>query len=359
MAEETDSGEKTEEPSQYRIDESRKKGEVAYSRELNSVLILTGVLMTLVLCSVYIYEEMGKYIEWLYVQDIKKIYEQEQLKKLFSKTMLVGGKVLFPVFFSAICLGLLSQIMQIGFLYSPEVIQLKFDRLDPIKGAKRLLSMKSVVETIKGVFKFAVVLSIAFYVIKDHLLSFNGFLHSEIAQSMSYGQTIVIQMSLSILMGLLVIALGDFAWQKYSHKQKLRMTKQEVKEESKQRDGNPEVKQRIRQIQREMSRKRMVDDVKTADVIITNPTHISIAVKYDMQTMVAPAVVAKGSDNLAMKIREIAKKHDVPIVENVPVARALYKTVKVGHGVPRTLYKAVAEILAFVFKLKKKKKALS
>jgi flagellar biosynthetic protein FlhB len=133
-------------------------------------------------------------------------------------------------------------------------------------------------------------------------------------------------------------------------------TKQELKQESKEQDGNPEIKQRIRQIQKEMSRKRMIKDVKTADVIITNPTHISIVVKYNSENMVSPMVVGKGADHLAMKIREIAKEHNIPIVENVLLARTLYKTVKVGAPVPRTLYKAVAEVLAFVYKLKKKEK---
>jgi flagellar biosynthesis protein FlhB len=354
-----DAGEKTEEPTQHRIDESRKKGEVASSKELNSVLILTGVLMTLILCSLFIYEELGKYIEWVYMLDAKEFFEGREFKKLFLKTLTITGKVLGPVFFTAMCLGVLSQVMQVGLIFSPEVLQLKFNRVDPIAGFKRLFSMKSIVEAIKGSFKFAVVLSIAYSVIKDNFMAFTGFLHSELSQSMSYGQQIVVQLSLSMLLGLFVVALADFAWQKYSHKQKLRMSKQEIKEESKQQDGNPEIKQRIKTIQREMSRKRMLEDVKTADVIITNPTHLSIAIKYDLQTMVAPSVVGKGADNIAMKMREIAKEYDIPIVENVPVARALYKTVKVGSGVPRTLYKTVAEILAFVYKLRKKQKALS
>src|SRR5690606_1090678 len=152
---------------------------------------------------------------------------------------------------------------------------------------------------------------------------------------------------------------GDYAWEKYSYRKKLMMTRQELKEENKEQNGNPEIKQKIRAIQRQMASKRMMSEIPNADVIITNPTHISIVVKYDAVTMIAPQVIGKGSDHLALKIREIAKKHDIPIVENVPLARALYKTVKEGEGVPRTMYKAVAEILAFVYKLKKKKKAIA
>jgi flagellar biosynthetic protein FlhB len=160
-------------------------------------------------------------------------------------------------------------------------------------------------------------------------------------------------------MALGAVAMLDFAYQKYTYHNKLKQTKQQIKQESKEQDGNPEIKQRIRQIQREMSRKRMIKDVQTADVIITNPTHISIVLKYDSENMVSPMIIGKGQDHLAMKIREIARLHDIPIVENVLLARTLYKTVKVGSPVPRNLYKAVAEVLAFVYKLKKKKKALA
>jgi flagellar biosynthetic protein FlhB len=168
-----------------------------------------------------------------------------------------------------------------------------------------------------------------------------------------------LKLAMSIMLGLAIVAAADFAWEKHAYKEKLKMTKQQVKQEHKEQEGSPEIKNKIRQIQREMANKRMIADVPLADVIITNPTHISIVVRYDGDTMVAPEIIGKGQDHLAMKIREIAKAHNIPIVENVPLARALYKTVKVGEGVPRSLYKAVAEILAFVYKIKKNKKALS
>jgi flagellar biosynthetic protein FlhB len=168
----------------------------------------------------------------------------------------------------------------------------------------------------------------------------------------------MVKLGFSILLGLGIIALADFAWEKWSYRKKMMMTKQEAKEEAKEKDGNPEIRNRIRQIQRQMAQKRMMNDVKKADVIVTNPTHISVALKYDGESMVAPSVMAKGADHLALRIREIAKENDIPIVENIMLARTLYKTVKVGHGVPRTLYKAVAEILAFVYKLRRKQKAL-
>lgn len=354
-----DQGEKTEDPSEHRLEESRKKGEVASSKELASVIILTGALTALTFSSIFIFEVMSEYIEWLYGLDVTKIFSQELGQKIFTRTFIVIGKCVAPIFLTSAALGVISQVMQVGILYAPEVIQLKFDRVNPLSGFKRIFSKKALVEVTKSIFKFTIVLSITYSVINANLTTFVGFLHTEAPEALDFGKYVAIKLALSILLGMLVVAIGDFAWEKYSYKQKLKMTKQEVKEETKQREGNPEVKQKIRSIQRELATKRMMADIPKADVIITNPTHISIVIRYDGETMIAPEVVGKGADHLALKIREIAKEHDIPIVENVPLARALYKTVKVGQGVPRTLYKAVAEILAFVYRLKRKKKALS
>lgn len=354
-----EAGEKTEAPSQHKLDEARKKGDVASSKELNSVLILAGTLSTLVLSSLYIFEIMTEYIEWIYGLDITKAYTEEMGARILKETFIMAGKCIAPVFAVSMTLGIVSQVMQVGILYSPEVLNLKFERVNPISGFKKLFSKKAIVEVIKALFKFSIVLTVTYVVMSDNLSSFTGFLHTELSEAFSYGKTFGLKLSLSIILGLLLVAIGDFAWEKYAYNEKMKMTKQQVKEEHKEQDGNPEVKQKIRTIQREMAQKRMMTDIPKADVIITNPTHISIVVRYDNDVMVAPQVIGKGQDHLALRIREIAKEHDIPIVENVPLARAIYKTVKVGEGVPRSLYKAVAEILAFTYKIKRKKKALS
>lgn len=359
MAEDADNSEKTEEPSQHRIDESRKKGEVASSKELNSVLILSGTLCTLVLSGSFIFETLFNYIDWMYTLDYRVAFTEEMIQEIFKRTMSTSMQCLAPMLLVSSTLGFLTQIAQVGFIFAPDVLQLKLERISPLGGLKRIASKKSIVEAIKGVFKFAIVLTITYSILKDNLNGFTGYLHSDVIESLGYVKFIILKLSMSILLGLLIVAMMDFAWEKYSHKQKLRMTKQQVKEEQKEKDGNPEVKQRIRNIQRQMSSKRMMSDIPSADAIVTNPTHLSIAIKYDPATMIAPEVIGKGSDHTALRIREIAKEHDIPIVENVPLARALYKTVKVGEGVPRTLYKTVAEILAFVYKVKKRKKAVS
>ena len=359
MAEEMEDGEKTEEPSQHRIDEFRKKGDVASSRELTSVLVLAACLLTLSLSLVFIFEQLTSYIEWLYTLDLSAAFSPKALNTITTRTFIVAAKCSAPVLFVALCVGVLAQVAQIGILYSPDVLELNFDRVNPISGIKKLFSKQALFEAIKGVFKFVVILAVVYNFLKDDIGHYNGFMHLEMSQAFFHAKDLLMKISFAIILAWAVIALIDFAWQKFTYKKKLMQTKQQLKQESKEQDGNPEVKQRIRQIQREMSRKRMINDVKTADVIVTNPTHISIVLKYDSETMVSPVMIGKGQDHLAMKIREIAKEHNIPIVENVLLARTLYKTVKVGEPVPRNMYKAVAEVLAFVYKLKKKRKALA
>ena len=350
--------EKTEEPSQHRIDESRKKGEVASSKELTSVLVLASSVFTLALSMVYIYEELELLVQWLYSLDAHTAYTVKSLKTITTKVAMTAFSCTAPVFLVAFMVSIISNVAQFGILFSPDVLQLKWERVDPIKGVKKLFSMRSVVEALKGVFKFTVVISVVYYVLGEDMGSYQGFLHSEFIQSFLYGKDLILRLAISMILGLGVIAIFDFAYQKYSYHKKMMMSKDEAKKEHKEKEGNPEVKQRIRAIQREAAQRRMMLDVPTADVIVTNPTHISIALKYDPETMISPQVIAKGADHIALRIRKMAKEHDIPIVENVPLARSIYKTVKVGNGVPRGIYKAVAEILSFVYKLKKSKKAL-
>ncbi|MEE3080301.1 MAG: flagellar biosynthesis protein FlhB [Bdellovibrionota bacterium] len=359
MADGNDSDqEKTEEPSAHRIEEYKRKGEVASSKELSSVLVLSASLLTLGLSLLFIYEELEVFYRWIMTLDVASSFTEKSFKTIVHKTASTLLVCIAPVCLVSLCVGIIASVAQTGFIFAPEVLEFKPDRINPIQGIKRLFSMKAVVEAIKSIFKFIFVLSIVYFYIKDDIASYIGFFHLDLFQSFIHAKDILIKLGFAIISGLVVIAIADFGYQKFSYKKKLMMTKEEAKKESKEQDGNPEVKQRIRTIQREMSQNRMMQDVPTADVIITNPTHISIVLKYDSETMISPTIIGKGADNLAMKIREVAKEHDIPIVENVPLARALYKTVKVGEPVPRTLYKAAAEVLAFVYKLKRRKKAL-
>ena len=360
MADESDSdAEKTEEASQHRIDEFRKRGDVASSRELTSVIVLSACTLTLMLSVVYIYEQMSEFITWLYNLDVAFAYTEKSFKTIVMKTVTVGLKCAAPVLLTALCVGVMANVAQIGFLFSPEILELKFDRVNPLNGVKKLFSVKSMVEALKALMKFVFIMSIVYFALKDEIASYSGYFQLSFVEGFMHAKVVMVKLAFSIIIGISIIALGDFAYQKISYANKLKMTKEQAKKEHKEQEGSPEIKQRIRAVQREMAQNRMMQDIPKADVIVTNPTHFAVALRYDGETMTSPQVIAKGQDNLALKIREIAKGHDIPVVENVPLARALFKTAKVGDSVPRTLYKAVAEVLAFVYKLKRKQKALS
>jgi flagellar biosynthetic protein FlhB len=354
--EQNQSGDKTEDPSLHRIEEFRKKGDVASSRELTSMAIVFAGLLTTAVSLGYLHDVLRDYIQWMFQQNLHILIE-ERGSELLNKSIFTFLKCIAPFFGVIASVSLIIQVMQIGFLFAPDVLQLKWERVNPINGLKRLISLKAFFEALKAIFKFIIILLSCYLLMRNDIHNFNGFLQNDFVHSFSYLKGYLIEIVSGISLGLLVIAFLDFSYQKYSHWQKLRMTKQELKEESKQYDGNPEIKQRIRNIQKQLSQKRMMKDVPRADVIVTNPTHYSVALKYDPKKMVSPIVLAKGVDFSALKIREIAKEHSIPIVENVNLARGLYREVEIGQYIPRDLYQAVAELLAFVYKMKKKRGA--
>lgn len=358
MAENSDTSDKTEEPSQHRLDQSRSKGEVASSKELASVLMLSSLILTVILSGLFMFEELNSYMSWLYAKKTDDVFTQKAIVETISVTLMTMLKMLAPIFGVAMIMGVLSHLVQTGFVYAPDVLSAKFERLNPINGFKRIFSMKSVVETVKSIAKFVLVFWIGWMVLKNKLPLVFDFLDAEYNFIVAQTYHTLIMVAFSIIGGLTVLALLDFGWEKYSYMQKLRMTKKEVRDESKEREGSPEIKQKIKAIQREMARKRMMKEIPKADVIVVNPTHYSVAIKYNKQEMLAPVVIAKGVDHLALKIREIAKDHNIPIIENVMLARNLYANVALGESIPKNLYKAVAEVLAFVYKLKKKDKAI-
>ena len=245
MAEETDDfGEKTEEPSSYRIEEFRKRGEVASSKEITSVLILFGNFLIISIGIFYIFESLEEYVNWLYSLDYKGAFADKVLSEIASKTMLAAFKCTGPVFLVSILTGILSQIAQIGFLWAPEVLEPKLNRLDPLEGFKKIFSVKGLVETIKSIFKFALIIGIAYFYLKSRIPEFKGFFQLEILEGFIYGKSVIMGLALLILLGLAVVALGDLAYQKFSYKNKIKQTKEQAKREQKEHEGNPEIKQR-------------------------------------------------------------------------------------------------------------------
>ncbi len=359
MEEDENTGEKTERPSEHRIEEFRERGEVASSKELTMVIVLSATFLTILLSSSYMLEVLTDFFRWSATLDYKEAYKIEKIDILITKVAVTILKAIWPTLLVTVCFAVIGNITQVGFIFAPQVLAFKPERINPVKGLKRLFSKKAIFDTFKGLFKFTLIIAIAYSLLGNRVDTFKGFYHITVVESFLYSKGMMGQLAYSILLGLLLIAIVDFAWEKYLYNKKLFLTRQQAKEELKEKEGSPEVRQRIRAAQRELAQRRMIKEIPNADAIITNPTHVSVAIRYDATRMVSPMVVAKGEEYMALRIREIAKEHDVPIVENVPLARSLYKTVKIGEIVPQSLYKAVAEILAFVYRLKKKKEAVT
>lgn len=348
-----DDQEKTEEPTSKKIEDARKKGNVPKSQEISSFITL--VVAFSVLFGTFSYSYGRFYILYIYYQNF---IGTEITKQVVFNILLISAKELLllvlPLAVSVAIAGVIAALIQFGFIFSTHSITPDLKKLDPIKGLKNLVSMKKLIETIKTILKVAAVFTIAFY----FLLSFTKELPSTIFYSIA-DQLAWLEEKMLILAGVmlilfLVLSLIDLLIVRFQYFKDLKMSKQEVKDEYKQMEGDPQVKSRIKRVQMEMSRKRMMQEVPDADVIITNPTHYAVAVRYDKSKEKAPIILAKGTDLLALRIKEIGRNHKIQIVENPPLARDLYKSCDLGHLIPERLYRAVAEVLAFVYNGKQK-----
>lgn len=347
-------GEKTENATPKRKKESREKGQVLQSKEINSALILLFTFLALQLAGKYIYNSLALYIVNIYTYTIndETLFTVNGIHKLFIVMVGQAVKVVIPVLGCAFVVGLLSSYMQVGFLFTTKPLAFKLDRLNPINGFKKIFSKKSIVEFVKSLIKIVVVGYVSFsYVLKQskHVVNI---LDMEIPGIVAFLGKATINIALRSAVVLIILAVLDYFYQKWEYENELKMSKQEIKEEYKQTEGDPQIKSKIKEKQRQMAMRRMMQDVPKADVIITNPTHYAVAVRYDQEQDKAPIVLAKGQDLIAFNIRELAEKHEVPIIENKPLARALYSAVEIGEGIPPDLYQAVAEVLAYVYKLK-------
>jgi flagellar biosynthesis protein FlhB len=344
---------KTEEPTSKRVTDTEKKGNFAHSREINSSFILLAALLGfMILGEQSTRHVMGSWTE-MFSESWALQLTPEEIFKVTVSSMKAFVKIAGPFLIIIMLAGLLSNLIQIGGLrFSSHPLVPKFSKLSPLKGFGRIFSKNSVMELFKSLFKVGIISVISYFVIKSHWKEIPPLMGFGVGQILSFMGFVALEIIFHVLLVMIFLSLLDFAFQKFTYMENLRMTKQEIKEERKETDGSPQIKQRIRTVQMEMARKRMMSAVPEADVIVTNPTHISIAIKYDTLNFAAPLVVAKGVGPIAMRIREIAKENNIPLVEDKPLARTLNKTVEVGQMIPASLYKAVAEILAYVYKLK-------
>jgi len=344
--------EKTEEPTPRRREEARKRGQVAKSREIAAVAVLSGGLFSFLLAGGFIYTQLvHNMIYFLRLPYLN--FDLQLVQNILYTASKFALLALLPVVAAVTIASFLSLFLQVQGVVAWEALSPKGERINPLEGFKRLFSIPSFVELIKSLLKIILISFVAYLVIKKDetkvLLLLDESVEQIAREIFIYARVLVSK----TIIALLALAVLDFIFQRWETERHLRMSREELKEELKQTEGDPWVKARIRQIQRAMAQKRMMAEVPKADVIITNPQHLAVALKYELGEMPAPQVVAKGADYIAQRIREIAQKNNVPVVENPPLARALYQ-VEVGEFIPAELYQAVAEVLAYVYKLKGK-----
>jgi flagellar biosynthetic protein FlhB len=350
---ETQSGDdKTEEPSSQRREDFRKEGQVAQSKELSSLLVLLATLTAMYTAGPYLVSDFMDVTRRLLWESATTELNAAEAGRLLMVALEACAKVVLPIALAGFVAGIVGSVMQFGFLITTKPLEPDFSRINPVSGFQRIFSLNSLLEGIKALLKLIAVVTVTYYMIEGQIVGSASVSDMDRMQFATYLTSTGFRLIGGVSIALFVVAALDFAYQKIRFHRSLMMTKQEVKQEHKQREGDPLLKARIRSLQKEMARKRMMQEVPKADVIVTNPTHIAVALRYDPEKMAAPRVVAKGADLLAQRIKEIARQNGVPMVENVPLARALHKSVKVGKTVPRALFQAVAEVLAYVYRLK-------
>lgn len=347
---------KTEEPTPKKKKDARKQGNIAKSAEVNKAMTFIAILVVIYMMSGSIISELQGFIVNILSGDFSMTMNDNTIKILMFKVMMSFMKIVLPISLIIMVFGILGSLIQTGLFFSMESLKPKFSKLNPLTGLKNMFSMKAIVNLIKSMVVICIMIYLGYSFMSKN---FEGIIKSGDIY-LPYMFNIVLDLIKSILtsitLAVAVVATLDYGYEKFSHKKGLKMTKQEVKEEYKQMEGDPHIKGKIKQKQRQMANQRMMQAVPSSTVIVTNPTHISIAIRYEQGKDTTPIVVAKGVDEVAFRIREIAKSHDIPIIENVPLARLIYKEVDIDQEIPEEMYKAVAEVLVAVYKIKNKYK---
>ncbi len=351
-----DSGEKTEKATPKKRRDARERGQVFKSQEITSALIVLLVFVVIKISGGFVYRRLAGYTEEVIAEysRINDFFVIDTMRKYMAEAIMETFIILAPILATAFAAALITQYAQVGFLFTTKTLGFKFSRINPINGFKRIFSLKGAVELIKAILKVCIVGYVAYSFIRGEATNIMNVMSMDIKGIVQYLAATTVNMGIRLSVMLVMIGLLDYGYQWWEYEKEMRMTKQEVKEEYKMLEGNPEIKSKIKQKQRQISMRRMLQEVPKADVVITNPTHYAVALKYDSNVSDAPVVVAKGVDFIAERIKEVARENDVEIVENRELARALYDKVDIGETIPQELYQAVAEVLAFVYSLKNK-----
>jgi flagellar biosynthetic protein FlhB len=351
---ETPGQERTERGTGKRRSQARKKGQVANSREIPATLILLAALAVFHFAGAQVFEQCAALVSGtfrnLHTMRLSTITAASALAADLFQTVIM---ILLPFFVPFLVAGLVGNIAQIGFEFHSEALGFKFSKMNPIAGIKRIFSLRGLVELAKSSFKILFVGGIAYAVVSGYLKDFPALVRWDLGALWNFTAEVAFKIIFYVFLAMIVLSALDYLYQRWKYEESIKMTKQEVKDERKQSEGDPKIKSRIRGLQRR-AYYRMMAEVPKADVVITNPTHLAIALRFKSEEMLAPRVVAKGADYVAERIRETAREHNIPIVENKPLAQTLFKMTELGDYIPVDLYRAVAEVLAYVYRLKGK-----
>ncbi|MBI2978029.1 MAG: flagellar biosynthesis protein FlhB [Rhodospirillales bacterium] len=350
MAEEDDDAQKTEDPSDRKLSRAKEKGQVAQSQEIKHWAILLGGTVGLVALGPFMSNGIQRAIMPFLERPDAVPGDFEHLLAVMTDLSVDIGLILAPLLGLLLVLSIVSNVAQFGLIFAPEKVNLDLSKLSLISGIKRMVSSRAIMEFIKGILKLVAVGVVSFSLAIPLLTDITLIPFMEIRQSLDRIEVITLMLALGTVGVMTVVAAMDFLFQRYTFRKQMRMTKQEVKDEYKQAEGDPHVKARIRKLRMARAQQRMMAAVPKADVVVTNPTHYSVALEYKMDKMPAPKVVAKGIDHLALRIRLVAQEHDIPLVENPPLARALYASVELDEEIPPEHFKAVAEVIGFVMR---------
>lgn len=350
--EQTDDAQKTEEPTPKKIEEARKKGNVALSREVNNwVMLFAGTLLIAVIAP-FMFRDLAALMQSYLERSYMLPGAPGGIHVILGEGMFEVFKILALPFLFLMIAAFAGPFLQIGPLFAPEAVKFDLSKISPIKGFFRLFSMRSIMEFIKGIVKIALIGLVGTIILYPYFDRFEHMIGLPMIVLLEEIQMLTVRVMIGVLVVLMVVAVIDLVYQRYEYNKKIRMSKQEIKDEYKQTEGDPMIKGRLRQLRQEKARQRMMQAVPSADVVITNPTHYSIALKYNPDTMEAPVCVAKGIDEIALRIREVAKAHDIILYENKLLARTLYDTIDIDESIRADQYKAVAEVISYVFKQK-------